>query len=113
MDGDWQQVTIYDGYSTLRTHAYVFSETLVLCREMTIAMNVSMKANTKCRDWQLWGRVGGEFKKLALPNGDGYASQTVFFDNPVTLDAVVVTPTIPGGYSWSMGLAVIDAWTAG
>lgn len=111
VDGDWESVTLHDGYSTLNTHAFVFSQKLKQCREMTISMNVSMKAGTNCKDWQLWGRVDGQFQKIAkidLPAGDGFVSQTVQFDTPITLDAVIVTPTIPGGYSWSMSLLVTD-----
>ena len=100
----------------MRCHAYAFSQELKQCRQMTVAMNVSMKGGTKCKDWQLWGRVNGKFKKLAsisLPEGDGYTEQTVYFAPAVTMDAIVVMPTIPGGYSWSLGLAVGDAWTDG
>lgn len=113
VDGDWESTTLHDGNSTLNTHAFVFSQELVQCREMTITMEVSMKAGTKCKDWQMWGRVGGKFKKLAkidLPNGNGRTYQTVKFDTPISLDAIVVTPTVPGGYSWSLGLAVSDVW---
>ena len=116
VDGDWEKVTLSEGYNTWNVHAYVFSQELKRCREMTVAMNVSMKAGTKCKDWQLWGRVGGKFKKLAsitLSAGDGYTEQTIRFDTPVTLDAIAITPTVPGGYSWSMGLAVGDVWTDG
>ena len=118
VDGDWEdkQTAIRDGNSTMRCHAYAFSQELKQCRQMTVAMNVSMKGGTKCKDWQLWGRVNGKFKKLAsisLPEGDGYTEQTVYFAPAVTMDAIVVMPTIPGGYSWSLGLAVGDAWTDG
>lgn len=113
LSGHWSGVHLVDGNSNLNVSAYVFNDGPVYCRQMTINMLVTMNAGTNCKDWNLWGRVGGEFKKLEklyLPDGDGFGSQTVYFDTPVYLDAVVVTPTIPGGYSWSLGLSVTDVW---
>lgn len=115
VDGDWESVTLQDGYSSLNVYAFAFSQELKQCREMTISMKVSMNAGTSCKDWQVWGRIGGKFQKIAkmdLPAGDGFTSQTIQFDSPITLDAIVVTPTVPGGYSWSMSLLVTDAWLA-
>lgn len=115
VDGDWESITLRDGNFNVNAHAFVFSQELVQCRELTINMKVSMNAGTKCKDWQLWGRVDGNFKKIAkipLPDGDGSTSETVRFDDPITFDAIVVTPTVVGGYSWSMGLSVTDVWVA-
>ena len=111
MDGDWESVTLRDGSSTLTVHAVAFTQELTRCKKMTVNMDVTMNANTQCKDWQVWGRVGGQFVKLdriSLPNGNGATTQTVTFNPPVTLDAIAVTPTIPGGYSWSMSLYVTD-----
>ncbi|MCI7725813.1 MAG: zinc ribbon domain-containing protein [Clostridiales bacterium] len=115
VDGDWESVTLHDGYSSLNVYAFAFSQELKQCREMTISMEVSMNAGTSCKDWQAWGRIGGKFQKIAkmdLPAGDGFTSQTIQFDSPITLDAIIVTPTVPGGYSWSMSLLVTDVWLA-
>lgn len=111
VDGDWKSVTLRDGSSTLTVHAVAFTQELTRCKKMTVNMDVTMNANTQCKDWQVWGRVGGQFVKLdriSLPNGNGATTQTVTFNPPVTLDAIAVTPTIPGGYSWSMSLYVTD-----
>ena len=113
--GTWESVNIHDGNSTLSTYALVFDQTLRQCQRMTVNMDVEMNANTKCREWQLWGRVGGKFKKLeriSLPAGNGETSQTVVFSTPVTMDAIVVTPTVLGGYSWFMSLYLTDVKTA-
>ena len=57
-------------------------------------------------------RAVQKIAKISLPAGDGAASETITFDTPLTFDAVIVTPTVIGGYSWSMGLSVTDAWLA-
>lgn len=113
LNGQWESVHLQDGNFSLSVSALAFSQTIYDCTEMTVNMNVTMNAGTNCKDWQLWGRSGNRFVKLAkiyLPAGDGYTSQTITFDSPVTFDAIAVTPTIPGGYSWSMGLSVTDVW---
>ena len=115
VDGYWESTNLKDGNFSLNVHALVFYTPLVRCREMTVNMEVSMNAGTKCKEWQVWGRVNGQFQKIAkisLPAGDGAGSETITFDTPLTFDAVIVTPTVIGGYSWSMGLSVTDAWLA-
>lgn len=113
LGGQWESVHLQDGSFSLNVSALAFSETICNCTQMTVNMDVTMNAGTNCKDWQLWGRSGNSFVKLAqvyLPGGDGYTSQTITFDSPVTFDAIAVTPTIVGGYSWSMGLSVTDVW---
>ncbi len=115
VDGYWESTNLKDGNFSLNVHALVFYTPLVRCREMTVNMEVSMNAGTKCKEWQVWGRVNGQFQKIAkisLPAGDGAGSETIKFDTPLTFDAIIVTPTVIGGYSWSMGLSVTDAWLA-
>lgn len=113
LSGQWENVHLQDGSSSLNVSALAFSETIYNCTKMTVNMNVQMNAGTSCKEWQLWGRSGSSFVKLAkisLPAGDGYTSQTITFSTPVTFDAIAVTPTAIGGYSWSMGLSVTDVW---
>ena len=115
VDGYWESTNLKDGNFSLNVHALVFYDKLVRCKEMTVNMNVSMNAGTKCKEWQVWGRVNGQFQKIAkisLPAGDGATSETITFDTPLTFDAIIVTPTVIGGYSWSMGLSVTDVWLA-
>ncbi len=109
-----ESYTIYDN-GNLTTIAYVFDRTIRDCTKMTVHINISMKAGTKNTDWTLWCRVNGEFKKvdvIYLPGGDGETSQTIIFDDPLTFDAIIVTPKAVGGYSWSQGVSVTDIWEA-
>ena len=111
VDGDWESVTLRDGSSTLTVHAVAFTQELTRCKKMTVNMDVTMNANTQCKDWQVWGRVGGQFVKLdriSLPSGRGATTQTGRFDPQVPLVASGGTPREPGGYSWSMSLYVTD-----
>lgn len=114
LDGKWENVHLNDGSSSLDVAAKVFSQTVYNCTEMTISMEVEMNAGTSCKDWQVWGRSGSSFVKLDriyLAAGNGYTSQTLTFDTPVTFDAIAITPTVPGGYSWSLGFIITDVWT--
>ena len=113
LSGSKEKVTLRDGYSTLNVYALVLSEKIENCKELTVNMSVEMKSGTHCSDWQLWGRTGTKFKKIGsvyLPGGDGDTSQTVTFSTPVSFDALVITPTIPGGYSWSLAFSITDVW---
>ncbi len=115
VDGYWESTKLKDGNFNLNVHAFVFYDKLVRCRELTVNMDVSMNAGTKCKEWQVWGRVNGQFQKIAkisLPAGDGATSETITFGTPLTFDAIIITPTIIGGYSWSLGLSVTDVWLA-
>lgn len=114
LGGSWIDIRLKDGSSTLNVSALAFTRTVYNCTGMTVNMNVQMNANTHCKDWTLWGRNGSKFVKIGkiyLPDGDGYVSQPVTFASPVTFDAIAVTPTVPGGYSWSMGLSITDVRT--
>lgn len=112
--GNWEEVKLKDGNFNLNVSALAFSETIYNCTEFTVMMDVTMNAGTSCKDWQVWGRSGGSFVKIGkvyLPNGDGYISQPLYFSTPVTFDAIAITPTVVGGYSWSMGLSIVDVFT--
>lgn len=114
LGGSWEQVKLKDGNFSLSVSALSFSQTVYDCTEFTVNMDVTMNANTHCKDWQVWGRTGGKFKKIGkvyLPDGDGYVSQRLTFATPVTFDSIAITPTIPGGYSWSMALGITDVYT--
>lgn len=113
LEGQREKVHMTVGSSSLNVTATVYDQTIYNCTEMTISMEVEMNAGTSCKDWQVWGRSGGSFVKLGqiyLAAGNGFTSQTLTFNTPVTFDAIVITPTVPGGYSWSMGFIVTDVW---
>lgn len=113
LKGSWEKVNLKDGSSSLNVSAQVYSQTIYNCTEMTIHMEVEMNAGTSCKDWQVWGRSGSSFVKIGtiyLAAGNGYTSQTLTFSKPVTFDAIAITPTIPGGYSWSMGFVLTDIY---
>lgn len=114
LKGSWEKVNLKDGNSNLNVSAQVYSQTVYNCIEMTIHMEVEMNAGTSCKDWQVWGRSGSSFVKIGtiyLAAGNGYTYQTLTFSNPVTFDAIAITPTVPGGYSWSMGFVLNDIYT--
>ena len=114
LEGEYERVHLNDGSSSLDVTAQVYSETIYNCREMTVNMLVEMKKGTHCKDWQVWGRnEEGRFKKIGkiyLPDGDGYISETIQFEKPVSFDAIAITPTVPGGYSWSLAFLLTDIY---
>lgn len=114
LDGYWEEVKLQDGSFNLSVSALTFREKIYNCTGFTVNMDVTMNAGTNCKDWQVWGRNGGRFVRLAkihLPAGDGYVSQSVTFADPVSFDSIAVTPTIVGSYSWSMSLGISDVYT--
>ena len=114
LEGNWEEVHLNSGNSSLNVSALAFSKTIDNCTGMTITIDVEMYAGTSCKDWQVWARNGGKFKKvdkIFLPDGNGYVSQVLTFDNPISFDAIAVTPTKPGGYSWALAMGVSDVWT--
>ena len=112
--GDYEGVYIKDNNLDINAQAFVFTEPVLDCYEMTLHMNAEMLAGTKCKDWQVWLRINGEFvkfEKVHLEAGGGYHYETYTFDDPISFDAVAITATVPGGYSYYMGIAVTDVWT--
>lgn len=112
---DWEEVRLSSGNFNLNVSAAAFDQTLYNVKELTVIMDVSMNAGTSCKDWQVWLRQNGSFvktDKIYLPNGNGSVTQTLRFSSPATFDAIAITPTIPGGYSWSMSLGFSDFYFA-
>lgn len=113
LGGSWESVHIQDGNFNLNVSALSFNQTVYNCTGFTVNMNVTMNAGTSCKDWNVWGRSGSTFVKIGkvyLPDGNGFTSQNLTFATPVTFDSIAVTPTIVGGYSWSMGLSITDVY---
>lgn len=111
--GHWSDATTKLG--DVSTHLYILDMMLKDCKEITVHVSIDMKAGTHCNDWVLWGRVNGTVKKIGsftLPGGDGDTSVIFKFNPTISFDAIVVTPTVPGGYSWSLGIGVSDIWLA-
>ena len=109
--GEWQDFVLDSQHKD--ASGIVFTQALKGCKKITVHMEVSMNSGAKVKKWQLWGRVNGKFKKLEqidLPGGNGSATKTIEFDPAVTLDAIAITPTINGGYSWTEWLWATDAW---
>lgn len=114
-DWDWIDATIQEGSSTLTVSAAGFNHTLRNVKSFTVYMDVEMYANTSCKDWQVWIRRSGSYERAAkiyLPDGKGEVTQTVTLSSPASFDAIAITPTVPGGYSWSMTLGLSDFRTA-
>lgn len=113
LGGSWESVKLKDGNANLNVSALAFSQKVYNCTSLTVNMDVTMNAGTSCKDWNVWARSGGSFVKVGkvyLASGNGYVSQTLTFSSPVSFDAIAITPTVVGGYSWSMGLSITDVY---
>lgn len=110
-DWNWTEATIREGSSVLTVSAAEFTRTLYNVKGFTVHMDVEMYANTSCKDWQVWIRRNGSYEKagkIYLPNGKGEVTQAITLSSSTSFDAIAITPTIPGGYSWSMSLGFSD-----
>ena len=113
LQGDWQTVSLDSSHT--EASAVVFTQK-IRCKEMTVNIKIEMNYGARCKDWELWARIDGKWQKLeqvSLPDGNGSTAHTVTFDTPANLDAVSITPTIAGGYSWTEWLWLSDIWTEG
>ena len=111
--GEWEAVHLNDGNASIQTYAQVYSQTVYNCTRMTVNMNVEMYAGTSCKSWQIWGRRGGSFVKIgtiSLPAGSGFTTETVTFATPVTFDAITITATMSGGYSYDVDFVLSDIY---
>lgn len=109
VNGNWERYYL----DNAQTHIYIFEEPLDNCAVLTINMEVEMNSGTNCKDWILWGRVNGTVQKIGdlyLPSGNGSGTQTLYFDKPLNLDGVVITPKVPGSYSYSMWYGIENVW---
>lgn len=116
LEGDWEKISLSDGDNSYNVHAFQFDHTITNCTSFKLELDVSMKANTHCENWQIWLGRNGSFSKagtIYLPGGDGSTTKTIKLSEAKTFDAIAVTPTVPGGYSWSLWLGVSDVVTMG
>lgn len=111
LSGSWERVNIKKNGNSYDVGAFTLNRTLKNCTQMNVEIDVTMNANTSCKDWRVWVREGGTFVEagsIYLPNGSGSTSQMVYFSPARTFDSVAVLPAIPGGYSWSLALGLSD-----
>lgn len=84
---------------------FLLSERANKCTAFDLEMDVFMNYNTSCKQWNVWGRVNGLPKKIgtiSLPDGNGYTSATIQLRTAVSFDAIAITPTVTGNFSWTM-----------
>ena len=107
--GHWKEVKIRTSYGNVSTHAYVLDSPAKNCASFDLDVEIEMKKNTSCANWDIWIRSNGSFvnvASLSLSGGNGSASKTVKLKPARDFDAVAITPTKRGNYSWSLGMAV-------
>ncbi len=107
LSGDWESISIGD----VDCHAFVFDSRLTGVTAFDLDIEVEMNAGARCENWNVWGRKsrGGSFEEIGsiyLSGGNGSASATIRLSGAMNLDAVAVTPTIPGSYSWSLAIGI-------
>ena len=105
----WEKVTIRTSYGDMKVSAYVLGTPAKSCKSFDLDVEIEMMYNAKVENWDIWIRSGGKFTNvgtLSLPGGTGSASKTVRLSSAKDFDAVALTPTKGGGYSWSLSMAV-------
>lgn len=116
LSGEWEKISISDGGQNLNVYALVLDDAVRNCTSFDLDVEVSMKANAHCSSWQIWLGSNGKYTKSAslyLPGGDGNTSTTVKLSPAQSFDAVAITPTAAGGYSWSMYFEISNVVTTG
>lgn len=106
-----KNVTIRTHGDNVSTAAYVLSSPAVNCKSFQLDVDISMKRNTKCRDWDVWIGNGNAYTKVGtvyLPKGTGSASTVIQMKIAKSFDSVALTPTARGAYSWDISISVSD-----
>lgn len=109
LSGDWEEATLEDENWIWTVYAFRFDSTLYDCTAFDLEMEVTMNYGARCKNWDIWVGYRGTYTQVGtmyLADGDGYTSKTVRLSSPTTFDAVAVTPSADGSYSWSQYLDV-------
>lgn len=115
LDGDWEKAKIADSNCTWNIHAFRLDETLSDCKSFDLEFDVTMNYGARCKNWNVWAGYCGSYSKIGsiyLADGDGYVSKTIKLRNATTFDAIAVTPTVSGSYSWSFSLGISNPVTS-
>ena len=110
LDGDWEQVSIYDNGRTYNVYAFALAN-VMRCQHFDLYVNIDMKANTSCKNWHVWVRSNGNFyqvEELYLPSGSGAAGETIHMPKVRNVDAIAVVPVADGSFSWSISIGVCN-----
>lgn len=106
-----KDVTIRTKTDTINTSAYMLSSPAVNCKSFRLDVDIKMKGNAKCTNWDVWIGNGNAYAKagtLYLSGGTGSTSAVIQLKIAKTFDSVTLTPTSRGSYSWSMQISVSD-----
>ena len=110
LDGDWEQVSIYDNGRTYNVYAFALAD-VMRCQHFDLYVNIDMKANTSCKNWHVFVRSNGNFyqvDELYLPAGTGAAAETIHMPKVRNVDAVAVVPIASGNFSWTISVGVCN-----
>lgn len=111
VNGEWAAEKVQINQSNVGL--FVLEEPLTLCKELTVAIDVELYAGASCNDWIVWGRINGsmqEIGRINLPDGKGMGFEIISLPQARTIDAIAVTPTKAGSFSWSMQIGVADIY---
>lgn len=107
----WEDVTINTDYGRINTSAYVLASPAKDCKSFDMDVEIEMNYNAKVENWDIWIRSGGKFVNVGtvyVEGGSGSATKTVKLSRARNFDAVAITPTKRGSYSWSQGMSIYN-----
>lgn len=111
LDGDWEEVTIYDNGRNYDLYAFALYSPMRNCTSFDLDADITMMNNTSCKRWNVWVRSRGNFYKaeeLYLPAGKGSITETITLSRARDVDAVVLVPIASGGFSWEISLGIYN-----
>jgi len=107
----WEDARISTDYGKINTSALVLSSPAKNCKSFDMDVEIEMKYNAKVENWDIWIRSGGSFTHvgtLYVPGGSGSATKTVKLSTAKNFDAVAITPTKRGSYSWTQSMSIYN-----
>lgn len=106
-----EDITIQTQGDSIDTYAYILSTPAVNCRSFRLDVNINMKGNAKCKNWDVWIGNGNLYSKagtLYLPGGTGSTTAVIQLKIAKTFDSITLTPTTRGSFSWTMSISLSD-----
>lgn len=107
LPGDWEFIR----NDIADYHAYVLKEKLCDVKSFDLKLQVNMKGEVNCKNWDVWVRSSesNSFEKIGfvfMEDGTDEVTRTIFLPEEMDIDAVFVEPDVDGNFSCTVNLTL-------
>lgn len=109
LSGDWE----YIRNDNAVYHAYVLKEKLCDVKSFDLKLQVNMKGEVHCKNWDVWARSSesDSFEKIGfvfMEDGTEEVTRTILLPEEMDIDAVFVEPDVDGYFSCTVNLTLFN-----